>query len=131
MSFPLNVLVWNIRGVSQPNSSRYLMNIFSSNDVHLLVLIEPIISASQLDSFRLKFKFDQATSFLEGRIWFFWKNFMTCSFSILANQLVHAQIGLPSSLEVTCSALYAKHTRVGRRPLWDEISTLAASMGVL
>ena len=44
----INMLVWNIRGVSRKDSQRYLNKLCADNFVKLLVLIEPMTDAAQL-----------------------------------------------------------------------------------
>ena len=69
---PINLLAWNIKGISRRDSQRYLQHLYRSNNVHLLILLEPMSDVSLLDSIKSLLRFDNAQSFIDGKIWVMW-----------------------------------------------------------
>ena len=121
MISPINMLIWNIRGVSRRDSQQYLRDLCVQNRIRLLVLIEPMTDEAQLDSIRQLFFFDKARVFLEGKIWVFWFNELIINSLELAEQLLHMHVSFTYGYSVWFSAVYAKCTRVGRRSLWQAL----------
>lgn len=69
-----------------------------NNKVHLFVLIESFTSESHLDSTRVCLNFDKAKDLLDGKMLFFWLDFLQCFFIEMANQLVNCSMVLPTTL---------------------------------
>ncbi|XP_071933163.1 uncharacterized protein [Coffea arabica] len=53
---------------------------------------------------------------------------MRLSFTEYAEQMVHATIAFSSGMSVSFSGIYAKCTRVGRRPLWQSMENVGMGM---
>ena len=68
-----------------------MKSLCDQHHVRLLVLLEPMSDVALIHAVRLFLRFDNAQSFLEGKIWVFWFNEMSISFSEHAEQLVHMQ----------------------------------------
>lgn len=76
MDYPLNFLIWNIRGISRKDLLNYLKNVCISNKVQLLVLIEPFTSINHLEATRMRLGFDNASYQLDRKVWLFWFDFL-------------------------------------------------------
>ncbi|XP_071921878.1 uncharacterized protein [Coffea arabica] len=73
----------------------------------------------QLDTVRRRLKLDHETSFLNGKVWCLWSGTFKISFQEGAEQVVHGRLTFQSGETISISAVYAKCTRVGRRPIWS------------
>lgn len=124
---PINLLVWNVRGISRCDTQRYLHKITVNNSVKLLVLIEPLSDVAQLDAICRLFHFSHARSFLEEKIWIFWLDSFALSFCEVGEQLVHMQVSGSRVTTFYFSAIYAKCTEWGEEDyemLWRKLGDL-------
>lgn len=69
--------------------------------------------------------FDEAKSFLNGKLWVFWLADVSCDCMEVMDQLVHVKVGHSLLDEIHISAVYAKHSRVERRRLWEAMGELS------
>mgnify|MGYP004716032537 CR=1 FL=1 len=114
----INMLVWNIRGVSHKDSQQYLRKLCVDNHVGLLVLIEPMTDAIQLPLICRMQHFSKVFSVLKGKMWVLWKDELVAQLHELGDQLVNIDISR-GGYSFLLSEIYAKCTRVGRRELWE------------
>lgn len=122
---PINILVWNIRGASRRDSLRYLRKLCREYSVRLLLLIEPMSELAQLERVRRELHFEHAGSFINGKIWALWGHMLRADWREYAEQLVHTRVTFASGATFSISGIYAKCTRVGRRPLWEAMEEVA------
>ncbi|XP_019197152.1 PREDICTED: uncharacterized protein LOC109191019 [Ipomoea nil] len=125
----MKVLVWNVRGVSSNGSARRTRVLLRSHLPFILCLLEPCkydnaFTADRLESFRIKFNFDNAYG-SGNRIWLFWNNDLTVSIESQMEQCVtilcaHSTVLTPFWL----SFVYAKTRESLRGPLWDELKAV-------
>ncbi|XP_071924898.1 uncharacterized protein [Coffea arabica] len=80
---------------------------------------------AQLDRVRRQLQFDHAGSFVNGKIWVFWGDLLRVVWVDHAEQMVHSRVMFPSGASFWVSGVYAKCTRVGRRPLWEAMEDVA------
>ncbi|XP_027151252.1 uncharacterized protein LOC113751439 [Coffea eugenioides] len=80
---------------------------------------------AQLDRVRRQLQFDHAGSFVSGKIWVFWGNMLSVDWVEYADQMVHSRVVLASGAAFCVTGVYAKCTRVGRRPLWEAMEEVA------
>ncbi|XP_071933148.1 uncharacterized protein [Coffea arabica] len=83
----------------------------------------------QLEVVRRCLKLNHGTSFLNGKARFLWSRDFKLSFLEGEGQVVHARLSFQSGAVVNVSAVYAKCTRVGRRPLWQALEAFDAGKG--
>ncbi|XP_071900850.1 uncharacterized protein [Coffea arabica] len=98
------------------------------NSVRLLVLLEPMSEAGQLEIVRRKLKFDKARSFVDRKIWMLWDSRLQLGSVERADQLVHVRACFEFGASFAVSFVYAKCTRVARRPLWEALEGIGESM---
>ena len=127
---PISFIVWNLRGASRPDSIKYLHKLCVDNKLSLVFLLEPMSEVKQLDMVRRRLKLDHGASFLNGKVWCLWSRVFKLSFLEGEEQVVHARLTFQSGEIVNILAVYAKCTRVGRRPfgaawkvlMWGRVS---------
>ena len=112
MLSPFKSVVWNIRGASRKDSLRYLNKICKTNKIRLLVLLEPLSDTPQLEVVRRLLGFDSALGALNNKVWVFWYNEMSLSFSEMAEQLLHMHITFSSGCCIHFSTVYTCETPV-------------------
>ncbi|KAI3457760.1 hypothetical protein Pfo_014423 [Paulownia fortunei] len=97
----MNFLIWNIRGIGNKPSQKYLHIFCRIHRIKILAIMEPNV---QLDShfFYRRLAFSQVFSNCSNKIWCFM---------------------LPSPFLLTC--IYAKCDIIGRRELWDVLRYIA------
>nr|XP_027077000.1 uncharacterized protein LOC113700749 [Coffea arabica] len=122
------MLVWNIRGASRRDSLSYLKKLCFDNKVRLLFLLEPMSAECQLEVVRRYLNFDFSALYIGGEIWVFWSCLLRLSCVEYAEQMLHAHVSFGSGASFWVSAIYAKCTRVGRRPLWEAMESVASSI---
>ncbi|XP_027124270.2 uncharacterized protein [Coffea arabica] len=125
---PIKFIVWNIRGAANKESLRHIRSACRSNDIRLLILLEPLANVSHLDSVQLFLGFDFAQSFLHNKIWIFWCSDARYSFVEAADQVVHIHVSFPSGSSIFISAVYARCNRIGRRQLWEALEHFSTSV---
>ena len=124
-----NLLIWNIRGATNRLSVSRLRLLIRVHQVAVLVLLEPMAEAFNIESLRLKLSFDFCLFNPSNKIWVFWR----CGFhfNVMHNseQVLHVMAGHDSwTGTFFASFIYAKCTRVGRHALWSELRALASSI---
>ena len=119
----INILVWNVRGISRKDSQRYLHKLCVDNHIRLLVLIEPMTDASQLPSICRMLHFSKGCSVLEGKMWVLWQDELVAQLREVGDQLANMEISW-GGFTFLFSAVYAKCTRVGRRELWKAMESI-------
>ena len=125
---PIKFIVWNIRGASNKESLRHIRRTCRSNNIRLLILLEPLANVSHLESVQLFLGFDFARSFVHNKIWIFWCSDARYSFVEASDQLVHIHLSFPSGSSIIISAVYAKCNRIGRRRLWEALEQFSTSI---
>ena len=119
----INILVWNVRGISRKDSQRYLHKLCVDNHIRLLVLIELMTDASQLLSICRMLHFSKGCSVLEGTMWVLWQDELVAQLREVGDQLANMEISW-GGFTFLFSAVYAKCTRVGRRELWKAMESI-------
>ncbi|PKU61074.1 hypothetical protein MA16_Dca020447 [Dendrobium catenatum] len=123
----IKALIWNIRGVGASPSQDRVKNLCRINDIQLLVLLEPFVSVTKLDSVRRILGFDHAFANCSNKIWIFWKQFITFDILIDLPQVIHANVTI-NHISSFVSFVYASCTRMGRKILWDQLSSFATTI---
>lgn len=98
---PLSFVVWNIRGASRADSLRYLGKICFGNSIHLVALLEPMSNIAQMEVVRRRLKFDNASAFLEGKIWIFWPSELRLNCVEHAEQFVQVTASFRSGVSLS------------------------------
>ncbi|XP_071933097.1 uncharacterized protein [Coffea arabica] len=125
---PIKFIVWNIRGAANKESLRHIRCTCRSNDIRLLILLEPLANVSHLESVQLFLGFDFAQSFVHNKIWIFWCSDARYSFVEAADQVVHIHVSFPSGSSIFILTVYARCNRIGRRQLWEALEQFSTSV---
>ena len=64
-------------------------------------------------------------------MWFLWSSVFKFSFTKYVGQVVHARFTFQSGVDINLTTVYAKCSRVGRRPLWRALECLSEGMAGL
>ncbi|XP_027182051.1 uncharacterized protein LOC113780452 [Coffea eugenioides] len=117
---PLQALVAEQEGEGSGMGNRFeVLSTLGNHKISLVFLLELMSEVKQLDTVRRRLKLDHGTSFLNGKVWCLWSGTFKISFQESAEQVVHGRLTFQSGETISISAVYAKCTRVGRRPLWS------------
>lgn len=127
---PINILIWNIRGACRKDSIRYSAKLGRCNKVSLLILVEPFSLVNRLESVKLSLHFQSTRSFFDGKIWIFWNNDYSYNLVESVGHLVHIGLVDASQNIFHFYAIYAKHSRVVRKPLWQCLENIGGSIQV-
>ena len=74
----IKLLFWNARGVGNKPTIARLRKLCRLNSLSLVVLCEPLLGLSQLDSVRVRLNFPYGLANTESRIWvFFYRTWST------------------------------------------------------
>ncbi|PKU87932.1 hypothetical protein MA16_Dca007874 [Dendrobium catenatum] len=125
----IKALIWNIRGVGASLSKDRVKNLCRINNIQILVLLEPFVSASKLISVCKMLGFDFAIANCNNKIWIFWKQCITLDVIIDHPQVIHVNINI-NDISSFASFVYASCTRMGRKTLWGQLSSVAATFNV-
>ena len=72
-------LFWNIRGVAKAPNLRRLINLVRAHHLKFVVICEPKLDVSKIESIRLRLLFDYSFVNLSGDIWIFYSSPFVCS----------------------------------------------------
>nr|XP_027123021.1 uncharacterized protein LOC113739850 [Coffea arabica] len=82
----------------------------------------------QLEIVRRRLNFEHAASFIDRKIWLLWDSSLSLACVECAEQLVHVTTSFGSDVAIAVSFVYAKCTRVARRPLWEALEGIGEAM---
>ena len=115
----INGLFWNIRGVAKAPNLRRLINLVRAHHLKFVVICEPKLDVSKIESIRLRLLFDYSFVNLSGDIWIFYSSPFVCSIIGSSDQhiSIHVQSQLFSS-PIIMSFVHAKCSLEERCGLW-------------
>ncbi|KAM7491146.1 hypothetical protein LguiA_034067 [Lonicera macranthoides] len=121
----ISFLIWNLRGISNTPTISRLHKLVKIHKVCLVVFLEPMVEAMQVENFKLKLGFDKALSNVNSKVWVMWKDNIKVSVvrdfeQCLAVKYKHSEL----EGDFIFTATYAKCSRVERRVLWRNLSEL-------
>ncbi|KAI0500737.1 hypothetical protein KFK09_018953 [Dendrobium nobile] len=119
-------LIWNIRGIGGKDSIVRAKNMCRIHHIHLLVIIEPLISMNKLDITAYKLGFSSKFANCSNKIWLFWNNVVNITILNDFVQVVNVSISM-FSFNCKASFIYAACTRMGRLTLWKQLYDFAAT----
>lgn len=126
----MKCLLWNVRGIR--SSFHTLLSLIRKHNVHLLVIIEPKLRSSALQSYQLQFGFSNAISVCNDQMWFFWKDtFLARESDDYGSQ--HHSVKFQWRITGQCfwfTGVHWKHTLLQRRILWDELRHFYSSLDI-
>jgi len=133
--FDMNFGIWNIKELGDPVRQAEIRNFVRSNNLCCVGIIETKISSAV---------FNSVTSVLlpgwcwvnnynhshKGRIWVGWN---PCEVDFLVNassvQVIHGRLlWLTSGKALFLSIVYAEHSFVARRPLWEDLIQTSSTL---
>ena len=112
-------IFWNIRGVAKAPNLRRLIKLVRTHHVQFVVICEPKLDESKIESIRLRLLFDHTFVNNSGDIWVFYSSPFMCSIVGRSEQhiSIHVQSQLLSS-PIVMSFVHAKCSVQERRVLW-------------
>ena len=125
----INMLIWNIRGIAGRSSVRPLRKLLRLLSISFLVILEPMVEASQLQAFIAKFGFHLAVWNVNNKIWVLWKADWAINVLVNSEQFMHMAVTHSTRQSVVfCSFVYAKCTPVGRQDLWAGLTSILGNL---
>ncbi|XP_070003117.1 uncharacterized protein LOC142165818 [Nicotiana tabacum] len=67
--FMMNIIIWNIRGMKSKGATKRLNKLVNIHKADFVALQEPFLEANQIEGYKLKLGFDNATANKNGEIW--------------------------------------------------------------
>lgn len=115
------------RGIS---SCRRLINLVRKNSIPFVVLLEPRASVNNLDSLKSFLGFNDFIASPNKKIWILWRSGFHAMSLSSSDQLSHLYVSHDEYIvSFRMTFVYAKSTRLERLALWDELRSLAPSIG--
>ncbi|XP_073036555.1 uncharacterized protein [Primulina eburnea] len=125
----MNCIIWNVRGLGNPNSQQRLHAYVKKHRVKVLAILEPMIPLDpRFMSRRLGFR--SVISNISGHIWVFSSEDVQVECVFDHAQLLNVRVSssfLPTS--VLCTFVYAKCGYTERRDLWASLLQIKPDMG--
>ena len=128
---------WNIRGFNKPLKQNGILKFMRRNKVSIMGVLETKLSQHYLDEIaRKKFRVWKTENNFQlnpnGRILVFWKEDRVLLEVIeKTDQIIHCLVTCKiSAKKFHLSFVYAFNSRMGRRPLWDNICRFNSSSGM-
>lgn len=124
----MNIMVWSIRGLR--TLFAHLHHLVHVHKLNLLALIEPKHPSVSITRFGLDLGFAQSHASSSGKIWLYWRQEIFRLVDVQdANQVLHLQFcSSPLNLNFTCSVVYAQHTILLQRQLWQALREYSQQM---
>ncbi|KAL0906850.1 hypothetical protein M5K25_025378 [Dendrobium thyrsiflorum] len=120
----MEALLWNVRGIGGRDSKIRVKNLCRIHNIHLLIIIEPLISSNKLDSTAFSLGFPMRFTNCTNKIWIFWRNSVNVSIISDQPQVVHTQINM-FNFNCFASFVYAACDKNSRVPLWEDLINFA------
>ncbi|KAL2248140.1 UNVERIFIED_CONTAM: putative mitochondrial protein [Sesamum indicum] len=123
-SIMIKILLWNIHGIGEPHKQKPVHWLCQKHKPKILVIIEPKVYFDET-FFCRRLGFHKVVSNVNSKIWCFMDNSMNCDILSSSEQFLHLRLStdlLPHDL--TCTWVYAKHTRAETRELWNDIRSI-------
>ena len=115
----INGIFWNIRGVAKGSNLRRLITLVTLYHVKFVVICEPKLDVSKIDSIRLCLSFDFVVVNCSSDIWVFYSSPFKCS--IVGNLDKHISLSVQYPLlpgSIILSFIHGKCLMEERRDLW-------------
>lgn len=129
----IKVFCWNVRGLNSQTRQRAVSSWISTNNLLVGCLLETRVSeanATTVLAYTLPgWRMDSNYCCSElGRIWVVWDPSISVLVFKKSDQMILCCVQLPNVLRSFAVAfVYGRNTEIERRPLWEDISTLARS----
>lgn len=88
----LNMLFWNVRGVSRAPNLKCLRNLIKLYSVQLVAICEPKMALAGIDGTKLKLGMGGCVANMWGSIWIFYQSFFRCLSVGESNQHLTVQL---------------------------------------
>ncbi|CAH9114746.1 unnamed protein product, partial [Cuscuta epithymum] len=113
----MNCIIWNVRGLV--SSCPRLRDLIRQWSISLLVVVEPIISSSNINDLALKLGLHSSFCCNENKIWIFWdKSKLDVTDVTTDSQYSHMRL-LIGTQRIWFTAIYGSHNYIVRRNLWN------------
>lgn len=120
----IKILLRNIRSIGEPHKQKHVHWLCQKHKPKILVTIEPKVYLDEI-FFCRRLGFHKVVNNVNSKIWCFMDKSMNCDILTSSEQFLHLRLStnlLPHDL--TCTWVNAKHTRVERRELWNDIRNI-------
>ncbi|KAL0923443.1 hypothetical protein M5K25_007500 [Dendrobium thyrsiflorum] len=107
----------NNKGIGCPSTRIRLKNLCRIHNITLLVIIEPFIDASKMDSTSSFLGFKHRYANISNKIWVLWKELISIDILGDFNQVLHCQIKI-LNISLYASFIYASSFYLVRKQLW-------------
>ncbi|XP_073154048.1 uncharacterized protein [Henckelia pumila] len=115
----MNCLIWNIRGLGNPDSQRFLEALLKVHKVKIVSILEPMIQL-EVRYMTRKFNFCRVLSNCTGKIWAFLSEEIGLEIFLDHPQFLHLKLSAPFLPTVVfCSFVYTSCDSMTRKELWD------------
>ena len=113
-------IFWNIRGVAKAPNLRRLIKLVRTHHVQFVVICEPKLDESKIESIRLRLLFDHTFVNNSGDIWVFYSSPFVCS--IVGNSEQH----ILYTFKVSCFLLQSSCLLSMRSVQWRSVVSYGA-----
>ena len=127
ISFIMNIIIWNSRGVLKPNFQNYVRELARNHNPAILVIMETKIGGACAKDITDKLLFDNAihieTIGFTGGLWLLWNSDIVEVVQLaITEQEIHVEVKvLATNLSWIFSAVYASPRNVERCILWENL----------
>ncbi|CAH9080829.1 unnamed protein product [Cuscuta europaea] len=122
----MNGIIWNVRGLDA--SGPRIFQLIKYWRVNFVIVIEPMVDFYKAGFFKLELGLSNVLFSPLNKIWIFWdSNVIAISEVTWESQYTHFKV-TNGSFEGWITAIYAKHTHVERRLLWDHLKHYSTSI---
>ncbi|XP_060170802.1 uncharacterized protein LOC132601754 [Lycium barbarum] len=133
----MRVVTWNVRGLNNGQKQNDLKKFIVDNKVDIIAVLEHRVAQQKATPIIKKVARGWESVYYyspnrKGRIWLMWDP-RYCEFSVLQmkEQYVHGQVRIyATNKNFLLTAVYGLHTIVDRKPLWDDLLTLAQQITI-
>ncbi|CAH9096848.1 unnamed protein product [Cuscuta epithymum] len=115
----MNCLIWNLRGLE--GAASRLFSLIQHWHIHLLVVIEPIVTTNKADQFMRQFGFNKVLFSEVNKIWIYWdESVLNISQIEWHSQFTHFKVA-SNTFSGFFTAIYGNHSYIQRRVLWQKL----------
>jgi len=75
----ISTIIWNARGINTQGVIERLKNLKNMHHVSMIAVLGPFSDSTHINMFKSMLAMDHAVSNINGKIWLFWTNEITCN----------------------------------------------------
>lgn len=126
----MSVLIWNLRGIGNPQSLQYLKILIHQHKPVILAILEPKQDGNKVSSIARKMGFPNCYHGNPDNpyIWLFWSSAVEVSIQSITSQSVTIDMAIRNSFAGTMTFVYARCTSIERVELWDHLVNISQAV---